>query len=149
MNKTLKILMLKISKLSLKNQQWIKSQLNPHQLQLYKRLNIDQLLLEARKFKQLPTAAFEQEPKLEKNPFVLAPYARELAEQEPLYIAIILNQGHFNWEHEFINVYKHPQHITELLSKLDVHIKESTQKIVFQQWQSQLSFAEQLGVSHA
>lgn len=154
MNRQFKKILLNLVKLSRFDQRWVLNKLSPEQRERFNALQGDSLLLEARKFRDLscnevsrlglgPTKVLtpSQDSMLGQGPT----YNREILRQEdPLFIAIIINQGQFEWEQEFLNTCEHKDQIKEHLD-IDIHkIKLATKSYLFQQWQSQLDFQAQL-----
>lgn len=141
MTNSFKRLLLKIAKLSRSDQAWILKQLKPEQKEQFKQLQGDKLLQSARRFSHLP----ETPDRLQTQQLNALPaFCHALSQHPALYIAMILKQGQFDWQHQFLASCE--QNIEELLQTNA--IKYATQLFVFKQWQTQLSFSEQLETSH-
>lgn len=141
MNEQLKRLLVSLAKLRTKDQQWIIDQLSPEQQQQFVQRQGPELLQQAAKFKRLNTF---QTPATHKAKIDLPGFCAKLAQHEPLFIAIILEQGCFSWQASFVSQYYCSQLPTEQLQ----HIKQATKSHLFEHWQQQLSFQEQLEYKH-
>lgn len=73
---------------------------------------------------------------------------QKLLQEDPLYIAIILEQGQFSWEQPFLQTCAQKNRIKEQLNTQIKELKPATKLYVFQQWQTQLSFNDQLEATH-
>ncbi len=140
MNKEFKKLLLKIAQLPLKDQNWILTQLSPSQQKQFVQQQGVSLLDKARQFRTLP---YSQLPLISQIP-QLPELCKDLMQLEPLYIAIILEQGNFSWTKQFLENSGQGKHIKNITDEKICLIKPATKARVFQQWQSQLSFKEQL-----
>ena len=127
-----KSLLIKIASLPKSDQRWLLKQLSSEQQELFNQYQGRNLLKEARRFSQLPLPAIKESE-------VLPQLAQELKTYQPLFIAIILEQGQFAWKEELC--------LDSLPHDLQ-HIKEASKQALFNQWQSTLSFSEQLEVEH-
>lgn len=141
MNKQLKKLLMSMAKLRAKDQQWIINQLSCEQQQRFAQLQGPKLLQQAAKFKRLKTIPTDNTNQMN---IILPEFCAELAEQEPLFVAIILEQGCFSWQALFISQYQHTPPSPQQLQR----IKDATKAHLFQQWQQQLSFQGQLECEH-
>jgi len=133
MNKEFKKIILKLAGLSCANQKWVLNQLTAKEQKQFKNLHGDTLLNDAYRFRKLPYAQLPDTT----NTSHLPDFCQELMQQDPLYISIILEQGQFSWEQQFI------QRWSEVNQQIN-HIKPATKLCVFQQWQAQLSFCDHL-----
>ena len=140
MNKEFKTLLLKIAALSLKDQNWVLSQLPPRQQEQFTRRQGVSLLSKARQFRKVPYTQLIQMPQTKQLP----DFCKELKQQPPLFIAIILEQGRFEWEQPFLHNTEQRDEIKQLIDKTVRFIKPATKAYTFKQWQTQLSFIEQL-----
>lgn len=144
MNNELKQILLRIAKLPRRDQQWVLKQLTAKQSAQFNKLQGHSLLSDARKFRKLsasPTPMIKQETPLPE-------VCQHLHQEDPLYIAIILQQGQFSWEQQFLASCPQKQQINELVQN-EVHaLKPATKSLVFQQWQAQLSFQDHLETTH-
>lgn len=140
MNNEFKTLLLKIAGLPLRDQRWILGQLTPRQQELFASWQGTTLLHKARRFRKVP---LPQLPQIAKTA-ALPDLCRELAQQATLYIAIILEQGQFEWEHQFLQSHEHQDEIKQVLNEAVRFIKPATKSCVFKQWQTQLGFSDQL-----
>lgn len=140
MNKEFKKLLLKIAGLPLADQRWVLSQLTPLQQEQFAQQQGNALLNKARRFRKLPYPQLPKSAATIKVPDLGEP----LNQQPPLYIAIILEQGQFEWEHQFLHSNIQRDEITRLINEVVCLIKPATKSCTFTQWQTQLSFSEQL-----
>jgi hypothetical protein len=144
MNNQFKTLLLKIVALPLKDQRWILSRLTPKQQEQFTQLQGNSLLGKARRFRKLP---YPQLPPIAK-PAQLPELCKELKQQAPLYIAIILEQGQFEWEQLFLQTNEQREEIKQLIKQVVCLIKPATKSYTFRQWQTSLSFVDQLESIH-
>lgn len=140
MDKHFKHLILKIAALPLSDQGWLLNQLSTQQKNLFAQCNGSALLSEARRFAKLPLPSPLPAPKL-------PDFCQELKNQPPLYLAIILEQGKFDWEQYFLAEYQQQSHSSLPMDKVQ-QIKRATKVAVFDQWQKTLHFAAHLEVQH-
>ncbi|EHL30350.1 hypothetical protein [Legionella drancourtii] len=144
MNNELKQILLNLAKLPHTDQQWVLKQLTAKQNAQFNKLQGHSLLRDARKFRKLSAP---QIPMLQQE-IPLPEACQQLHQEDPLYIAIILQQGQFSWEQQFLATcpQKHP--INELVQTEVKALKPATKSLVFQQWQAQLSFQDHLETIH-
>ncbi|MDR3501311.1 MAG: hypothetical protein P4L79_01850 [Legionella sp.] len=142
MNNDLKRIVLNLAKLKPADQRWVLKQLTPIQREQFERVQGHALLKEADKFRHLPW------PKLPQKEVSLPEFCQRLSQEDPLYIAIILEQGQFSWEHMFLEACMQKQKIQEELTAQVHKLKSASKLYLFQQWQRQLSFSEQLEMPH-
>ncbi len=142
MNNELKKIVLNLAKLKPADQRWVLKQLTPIQREQFEQVQGHALLKEANKFRHLPC------PKLAPKEFTLPEFCQKLSQEDPLYIAIILEQGQFSWEHRFLETCMQKQKIQEELTSQVQKLKSASKLYLFQQWRKQLSFSEQLEVPH-
>ena len=143
MSKELKHLLLRLAKLSRSDQKWILHQLKPKHRSQFINIQGDSLLENAYKFRKLSC------PPLPKNTESSLPETcKQLKQEAPLYIAIILEQGQFSWEQPFLQTCEQKHLITTQLDGPVKELKSCTKLFVFQQWQAQLSFKDQLENGH-
>jgi hypothetical protein len=145
MNKEFKTLLLKIAKLPKQDQQWVLKQLPHTQIQQFEQLQGYALLKQAGQFRTLSYS--ETKPPSSKD-ITLPAWCEPLKKQTPLYIAIILEQGQFNWTDTFLNTTEQKNEIHQLITDAVIKIKSATKLALFQHWQSQLDFDEQLESAH-
>lgn len=137
-----KPLLLKIAALAAKDQRWLLKQLTPQHKGLFDKHKGEQLLNEARRFIHIPC------PKPTTVSCSLPSFAPELNAHPPLYVAILLEQGQFVWENEFLKGYFYQNEVSVLTTTTLRELKPATKAAVFAQWQKTLSFAEQLELDH-
>ncbi|MFI4918183.1 MAG: hypothetical protein ACHP65_01355 [Legionellales bacterium] len=109
------------------DQQWILGQLTPAQLKQFDACQGNALLSKARRFRNLPYTESQ-----------LPHFCNELKQQAPLYVAIILQQGNFQWQQEFLDSFQQGAQIQQLLKQAIHSIKPAVQLSLFQHWQHQL-----------
>lgn len=144
MNNEFKKILLKLVKLSRTDQRWILNQLTPCQRAHFEQLQGTALLKDAYKFRHLTYSWPTSTPDTPALPTV----CQKLSQEEPLFIAIILEQGQFAWEEIFLHQCQHQVQIEEQYHTQVPQLKPATKYYVFQQWQQQLSFSEQLETAH-
>lgn len=144
MNNEFKKIILNIAKLPRSDQKWVLNQLAPKQREQFKQLQGDSLLQDAYKFRHLPCPEVPQITKETQLPDA----CQQLSQKDPLYIAIILEQGQFTWEQLFLQNCMQKNQITGHLHTSVKELKPATKSYVFQQWQANLSFQEQLETTH-
>ncbi|MFJ1268013.1 hypothetical protein ACD661_05550 [Legionella lytica] len=142
MNNELKRIVLHLAKLKPADQRWVLNQLTPIQREQFANVEGHVLLKEANKFRHLPC------PQLVPKESSLPEFCQHLSQEDPLYIAIILEQGQFHWQHSFLETCMQKQKIQEELTTQVQQLKSAAKLYLFQQWQRRLSFSEQLEVPH-
>lgn len=140
MNKEFKTLILKIANLPLTDQKWVLGQLTTSQLEQFTQWQGNSLLNKARQFRKLPYPKLPQISKTIQLPDV----CKELKQQTSLYVAIILEQGQFEWEQQFLQSIEQRDEIIQLINETVGFIKPASKACVFRQWEMQLSFIDQL-----
>lgn len=145
MNKAFKQLLVKMAKLSTKDQQWIMAKLSAEQQQHFEHLQGHVLLQQAARFKGLEHMPSQTSDDTQVK---LPIYCADLAKQDPLFIAIILEQGCFSWQSLFFEQYKQLHENWESMNESLYTIKSATKIHLFTHWQHQLSFQEQLECEH-
>ncbi|MFC3909485.1 hypothetical protein ACFORL_10435 [Legionella dresdenensis] len=145
MAKSFKQLILNIARLNKGDQKWLINRLSPEQKAQFEALDGRQLLQQAKKFRQvempanLPVTAVEPLP----------PYCNSLADNPPLFCAIILEQGNFPWIEHFLQAHDPEQAILDCLQTRIVAIKPDTKKALFAHWQKSNTFEQFLaGQNH-
>jgi len=139
-----KKLLLKIAGLSLGDQKWVLKQLTQEQKKQFTFHQGYSLLSKARRFRKLPIS---QPPQIQ-NMIQLPELCKELGQKEPIYIAIILEQGQFKWESDFLRTHEQNTKIKQLLDNVVGMIKPATKATAYRQWQTQLDFVDQLETLH-
>lgn len=140
MNNQFKKILLKIAALCQSDQQWILNQLTEKQQQQFELMKGTPLLTQAHRFRKLTHQESVQVPQKSRLPAL----CHDLMEQDLLYIAIILEQGQFAWRDQFIESLQEGEAIHHLLNDQVKRIKADTKAHVFQHWQAQLEFDDQL-----
>jgi hypothetical protein len=140
MNKEFKTLLLKIARLPLVDQRWILNQLTPKQQEQFSCWQGESLLLKARQFRKVAYDQANAVPQIKPLP----DFCKELRQQAPLYIAILLDQGQFEWEQPFVQTIEQRNEIKQLMEETVPFIKPETKACIYKQWQAQLNFIDQL-----
>ncbi|WP_298627863.1 hypothetical protein [uncultured Legionella sp.] len=143
MNKEFKHLLLKIAALPLNDQTWMLRQLTAEQHAQFHQLQGNDLLSQARRFRTLPCP--EITPPSSPS---LPTLCHDLRQEDPFYIALILEQGQFHWSEQFLRSHEHGEEIQYLMNDKIGMLKSGTKLSVFKHWQNQLSFEDQLVTSH-
>jgi hypothetical protein len=144
MNHEFKKILLNLARLPRSDQQWVLKQLTANQREQFSKLEGHSLLSNARKFRKLPCPSL---PHL-KHEVQLPEACQQLRQTDPLYVAIILEQGQFSWEQQFLQTCAQKHKIREQLRTQVKELKPATKHVVFQQWQGELSFNDQLETAH-
>jgi hypothetical protein len=145
MSSQLKQILLKMVRLPLADQRWILRQLSNKQLQTFERWQGLQLLTAAKRYRKLNTKqlVLSDEP-----PQPLPDCCQQLANKAPLYVAIVLKLGDYPWETLFLQQFDTNNTIKKLLENQVPDIKLPVKQALFSDWESTLSFEEQLGNIH-
>jgi hypothetical protein len=140
MNKNLKQILLKIAQLPQTDQCWINKHLSLKQQEIFNKLKGEKLLQKARRFSKLRTQNLNSSFTIP-----LPNYCQHLANQPPLYVAIVLQQGNYHWQESFLQSFDSQGLISHLLKTELGDIKSSTKKMLFKHWENSLSFDSFLG----
>jgi hypothetical protein len=128
MTKRLKDLLLAIAKQPLVDERWIVKHLPEDQRIKFERRNGHAQLKEARRFRALRPVAPKERTHL--------PSDCQLLRQKPaLYIAIILEQGLYPWQAEFLTQFDTDKKIQQALAQQVPAIKPLVKHAVFTDWQ--------------
>lgn len=126
--------------MAIKDQKWILKQLKPEQQSTFQQHQGYFLLNQAQRFGRIFSSRKSMNVTFEAEPALYA----TLNSYEPLFIAIILEQGRFSWQDHFLQTSEHSQQITQLMNAEVLALKPSTKSCLFRQWQANLNFQEQL-----
>lgn len=137
---SLKQILIKMARLSRRDQRWILNALSPTQKKLFQQVQGKSLLLKAWRFRHLQEQVFMNTD--------LSPAQRTLANYSPLYIAIVLEQGQYPWQDSFLQCIDCDGMIKALLTREVKKLKPTPKQKVFSQWQSHFSFENQLESHH-
>lgn len=132
----LKKILLKIALIPKKDQQWLLSQLNTAQKEQFLKVNGYDLLEQALRFRNLA----HEKCAIPLLPKKLPPFCEQLKVEDPLYLAIILEQTTGDWQQPIATSIAQNEEISTQLKQL----KPATKALVRQQWESTLDFSEQL-----
>lgn len=144
MTNTLKPILLEIASLKRRDQQWILEQLPDELARKFTQKKGLQWLATARRL--LGLKARDNLPTASINP--LPSYCQTLANKAPLYIAIILEQGHYSWQNDFLSQFDESKAVNIALDSQLVEIKPAVKALVWQEWQQTLSFSQHLENEH-
>ena len=137
-NAVLSQILLKISRLPAVDQRWILSKLSENQR---KRLKNESGITWLQELQGLKTEPVIIEKKLPSC-------AYDLAIKPPLYSAIVLEQGDYSWEDDFLQEFDKEGAIQECLKFKAPALKLLTKQAVFQDWQTMRSFDSYLEKNH-
>jgi hypothetical protein len=140
MSNVFKTLLLRIAKLTRNDQKWVLAQLSPEQKQQFAMLQGDNLLDCARRFRHIPA---ESIPPLQK-PKALPFFCQTLEKQPPLFVAILLEQGQFDWQEVFGAQSKQKNELEQVVKTTLKKLKPETKQRVLALWQKQVGFSEHL-----
>ena len=142
MNSDFKKIIVRVASLKSRDQKWLLKHLGLREKALFHQLQGPLLLKEAKRFKGLRCWELNC-PEAPTLPLL----CQRLKVQDPLFIAIILEQGQFPWEVHWLNTLENKELIVAHRALVS-SIKPLTRAIVFKNWQSTLSFAGQLESTH-
>lgn len=141
MTRRFKAILLSIARLSVSDQRWILKRIPQHLQAKFEQLDGPQQLQQARRFRTLaisgPSEFIPPVPSLPEG-------CDWLAEQDPLYIAAILEQGKFTWMNDFLKKYDEDKQILMSLNHDIKQIKPMTKQMLFMMWKKNLSFEHYL-----
>lgn len=141
MSNPLKQILLKMARLSKSDQRWIISKLSSAEAQRFNQEQGEQLLRDARRFRKLNT---DLQPLICRNTQKTPSFHQRLSEYPALYIAIVLEQGNYVWQEQFLTRFDQDGSIKHLLTTQVKPLKCSTRQVLFRQWENTLSFDEQM-----
>lgn len=144
MNKQFKQLLLKIAVLPLRDQKWMLNQLTAKQQEQFKMMQGTDLLQQARRFRTISCPDVKPIP----SSLSLPTLCHSLKQEDLFYIALILEQGQFPWNEQFLFSHEHGNEIQHLMNEEISALKSNTKLSAFKHWQSQLSFEDQLVMNH-
>lgn len=133
MTKSLKHLLCNIAQLPTADVRWIMQQLPPQQMNTFKRLLGPDLLQKAKRFRKL---TLKKSIVPTDNTILLPEFCKPLAMQDPLFIAIVLEQGAFSWEAPFLQAYDSKALIKTMLEREVPLIKTAVKEALFKSWMS-------------
>ena len=137
-NVNLSNILQKISRLPSVDQRWILRKLPENQRDLLKKESGISWLQELQGLKP--------EPVLIQNK--LPTYAYDLAAKPPLYTAIVLEQGNYSWQDNFLQQFDEDGNIRKSLEFKTPTLKILTKQAVFNDWQNMRSFDSYLETDH-
>lgn len=133
MTSRLKQILLKMVRISSSDQRWILRQLTDEQLAKFKRYNGSDILESAKRFRSmdiknlgLPTAVRTALPAC----------CTQLATKAPLYTAIILEQGSYPWQSDFLKEFESQNQISDMLQTRVPDIKEAVKQALYSEWEN-------------
>ncbi|MDP3269466.1 MAG: hypothetical protein Q8M40_10505 [Legionella sp.] len=140
MNKEFKQLLIELAKQSYADQKWILSQLPDKQREQFNRLQGDSLLKKAHRFRNVSINDISQLKDIAKLPA----FCEALCQKHPLFIAIILEQGQFQWSEQFLETNYQSDEIRRFLNEETNKITPATRHSLFKNWQERLDFKDQM-----
>ncbi|MBA3537488.1 MAG: hypothetical protein H0T84_12930 [Tatlockia sp.] len=144
MTTNFKEILLKIGRLSKSDQRWIIAKLSKTEKAVYSKLQGEKLLSKARLFRTLN----KEMPLPLKEPLA-PPDWQSLANYCSLYIAIVLEQGQFLWQEQFLGLFDQKDEIKMLFSSDRLkQLTTSTKQAVYQQWEKNQNFDSYLEQHH-
>lgn len=133
MNNPFNHLLTRLTKLPPADQRWIWKQLSTEQRRSFKK-NKGIIQLQAA-LGGLPSDRSSLKP-IPDVPQALPTYCAALAIKDPLYIAIVLEQGSYPWQTQFLTEFDSEGEISRLLSKDVFNIKFLVRQALFKEWES-------------
>jgi hypothetical protein len=145
MTRNLKKILLKIGCLSKSDQRWIMAKLSESEKAIFRQMQVEKLLSTARRFRTLQN---EQMP-LPLSPQFMPPNLQSLANYCPLYIAIVLEQGQFSWQQQFLSLFDHKGEIETLFcSDKLMQLTSATKQALYKHWEKSQTFDRYLEQHH-
>lgn len=147
MDKNFKELLVKIARLPRADQRWILRQLSDDQLSTFNQNQGMELLEEAQRFRNLKTKnllTLMNNPQTldEKDPLPL--FCEQLAKKNPLYAAVVIEQGGYPWESIFLQKFDSDGLIKKSLENQVPDLKALVKNTLFKEWEQSLSFENHL-----
>lgn len=140
MNKEFKQILIQLAKRSLADQKWILGQLPGKQRKQFSRFQGDILLKEAYRFRNMSINDIPQVKDIPKLPAL----CETLCNKHSLFIAIILEQGQFQWSEQFLETNEKSDEIRRFLNEEINKIKPDTRHSLFINWQERLNFEDRM-----
>jgi hypothetical protein len=138
MNKTFKELLLQIASLPARDQKWLTQQLSSDHRQHFIKEQGALLFAHIAKIQEPQPEIYKKEPE----------FLQELDQQDPLYIALILEQGAFAWQEAFLSSSSQDEQIKQIQADGLKHLKPKSKELLFIHWQQQLDFQSHLELEH-
>ena len=129
----LKQILLKMVRISSSDQRWILRQLTDDQLAKFKRYNGSDILESAKRFRNMDIKHLVMPTALQ-NP--LPACCTQLAMKAPLYAAIILEQGSYPWQSDFLKQFDSDNLVSDMLENRVPDIKEAVKQALYSEWES-------------
>lgn len=144
MTNALKRILFKIAKLTHADQRWLLAQLTPTQREQFKKHEGYEQLKIAKRFSTLPLSTL---PAV-KSPKALPNFCQELGQKEALFIAIVLEQGQYDWQQQFLESSTKALEIEQWTQSSLSRLKPASKLHLFTEWQKQSSFTDYLENNH-
>ncbi|MBA2655978.1 MAG: hypothetical protein H0U70_03235 [Tatlockia sp.] len=145
MTRALKEILLDMVNLTLADQRWILANLREAEGQIFNQLQGERLLQEARRFRNLKKIP-GTEPQ---RPQLANFHCQALKNYCSLYISILLEQGQFSWQQQFLSFYDPNQTIRKTLRSAELkHLKIAAKQALLEHWQNKQSFSHHLEQKH-
>jgi len=130
-----------MARLPSSDQRWILRQLPTEQLLTFKRYQGLELLQAAKRFRRLKIKHLALPLD---SPKPLPACCQQLASKAPLYVAIVLEQGSYSWQAQFLQQFDTDAAIRTFLENQVPDLKNLVKHKVFREWEKTLSFEEHL-----
>lgn len=142
-NTAFKKLLLQIASLTTRDQQWLLQQCTPEQRQQFSEHKGFELLKNARRFQCLSGHVIPQS-----STPALPAICQSLAKEHPLFVAIVLEQGQFDWQRDFLADSAQAETIKTLLHEQTPGIKAASKALLLKEWQERQEFSDYLENAH-
>lgn len=140
MTSRLKQILLKMVQLPSADQRWILRQLPAGQLEKFKRYKGATILESAQRFRNMDIKHLAMPTEV---PNSLPAWSTQLALKNPLYTAIILEQGSYPWQSLFLEQFDSRTLIADMLETRVPDIKEPVKQALYDEWENNISPASQ------
>lgn len=137
--KSLKHLLLEIARLPVADQRRILSQLSIEQRATFNRFDGPALLKTAQRFCNL-TAPAQATPDLPQPQEPIPACCELLAQETPLYAAVVLDQGTYSWTPLFLNLCDSAGAVRRALESQVPDLKPLVKKAIWAEWENKRSF---------
>ena len=141
----LKQILLKIACLPLSDQRWVLHRLSAEQRVTLEQKHGLKLLQNAQRFRILKMKNLSLSLA---SPPPLPEYCQQLATKEPLYIAVVIEQGSYSWQSLFLQQFDKDGTIKSLLESHVPDLKPLVKQALFNEWQQSISFDAYLENKH-
>ena len=133
MTSRLKQILLKMVRISSSDQRWILRQLTDDQLAKFMRYNGSDMLESAKRFRNMDINNLAM-PTITQDS--LPACCTQLAIKAPLYTAIILEQGSYPWQSDFLKQFDSENLISDMMKTRVPDIKEAIKQALYSEWEN-------------